>query len=68
MFFLVVEEESSFLAHHLPAGLSAHCFFVPASGLDYLLVVDAVQVAVSALGLGLAFLGAAEKRQELNPP
>jgi hypothetical protein len=41
--FLIVEEESISLTHHLPAGLSTHCFFVPASGLGCLLVVDVVQ-------------------------
>ena len=40
MFFLVVDEESAALTHHLPVGFEGVCFFVSASGLGCRLVVE----------------------------
>ena len=43
LFFLVVEEESGVLVHHLPVGCVKWCVFVFGLVLGAVLVVDVVQ-------------------------
>jgi hypothetical protein len=55
LFFLVVEEESGSLTHHLPAGLSRRCFFVSVCGLGAVLVVNGTQSVQSECWLLASF-------------
>ena len=43
LFFLVVDDESGALVHHLPVGCVGSCFFVSVCVLGCLLVVDVAQ-------------------------
>ena len=55
LFFLVVEEESGSLTHHLPAGLSTHCFFVSVCVLGAVLVVGLSQSVQGECWLFVSF-------------
>jgi hypothetical protein len=52
-FFLVVEEDSESLVHHLPVGCVEWCVLVSDCGLGFVLVVDVAQAMQDSLKEGL---------------